>query len=388
MLRNQSRNILNFLTKGPFSRWLKRGLLIGLILCIITIIVKLALNDIAVKTNEFGGQEVESSVVKNPGKIVTEGYTNKKRSSKSNNATQKRQYKNNKDSYQGNVGTNNEDTKQFSSSNKTQQTNNTEEEYVVTPLNLYTSKVANNRKPMEKYAPYGRMIPVQLVNTIDTANTQTPIIGIVIKNVWHDGKLIIPAGAEVHGSAKASPIRDKVLTGNSWVIVWRTRNEDNGKELKLNGIALENGKIPKKKNKFSLTDMSAGIRGYTVDTRDYAQLKAIALKMTDGLTSLPATATGVLSNLAGGGGAVASGTQDSANLYADMMMSKVLREGYFVRVPAGTRFYLYVEQTLNMDKAKIGETLFSEYNKNSSTDNSRPVIMNPTYSPQINSKKV
>jgi len=370
-----------FFTKGPVGQVIRWGLVVVLVMSAVILAGKMLLNDAVIKPNNYVAKEVETKVTKNPGKIVQEGFFDRMRGVKRQAEDDK------KNELKGNnIETSSKTTlpNYVSNTSKVQptatKTSNEKEEYVVTPLNLYTAKVDNNTKSMEKYAPYGRPIPCQLINTIDTANTETPIIGMVIKDVWHDGKLIIPAGAEVHGTAKNSPIRDKVLTGNSWVIVWRTRDADNGKELQVSGIALENGKVVKKYNKYELTDMSAGLKGYTIDTRDWATLKAIALKMTDGLTSLPATATGVIANLSGAP-AVTGGTQDAANLYADMMMSKVLREGYFVRVPAGTKFYLYVKQTINMDKAKIGETLFSEQNKKSSIDYNAPMIMNPTYNP-------
>ena len=43
------------------------------------------------------------------------------------------------------------------------------------------------------------------MNTVDSTNIDTPIIGLVIEDAWNDGRVIIPAGTEVHGLAQKSP---------------------------------------------------------------------------------------------------------------------------------------------------------------------------------------
>jgi hypothetical protein len=49
----------------------------------------------------------------------------------------------------------------------------------------------------ENCLPYGRLLKCELVNTVDSINLETPIIGLVAEDVWRDGRLIIPAGTEV-----------------------------------------------------------------------------------------------------------------------------------------------------------------------------------------------
>ena len=51
------------------------------------------------------------------------------------------------------------------------------------------------------YLPFGRLIRCELVNTVDSTNIDTPIIGLITEEVWHAGRLILPAGTEVHGIA-------------------------------------------------------------------------------------------------------------------------------------------------------------------------------------------
>ncbi len=61
------------------------------------------------------------------------------------------------------------------------------------------------------FLPYGRLLRCELVNTVESTNIDTPIVGLVMENAWNDGRVIIPAGTEVHGVAQKSPV-----TGADW----------------------------------------------------------------------------------------------------------------------------------------------------------------------------
>ena len=47
------------------------------------------------------------------------------------------------------------------------------------------------------YAPFGRLISCETVITVDSTSIQTPIMGLVTEDVYHRGKLVIPAGTRV-----------------------------------------------------------------------------------------------------------------------------------------------------------------------------------------------
>ena len=254
----------------------------------------------------------------------------------------------------------------------------------ISPVNLYTSrpqkKVENPRALSDTYAPYGRMIKCQLVNTVDSANMKTPIIAIVTNDVWHNGKKVIPAGTEVHGTAQAATLRDRIATAENWVAVWRTQTPDNGKELPLSAIALDYTQDINSK-KYSITDGSAGLRGFTVKTDEYAELKmyaALFLKGAgEGVTDLLLEeASADDQNTFNGNNnsgsqqnssdkttknqvtvGLAKGGQEVADLYAKRMLDAITRDGVFVRVPAGTTFYLYVQQTIDKAHARAGATI-------------------------------
>ena len=42
--------------------------------------------------------------------------------------------------------------------------------------------------------------------------------------------------------------------------------------------------------------------------------------------------------------------------YAQQILNAIERDGFYVRVPAGKQFYLYVTQTVDEEDAKIGGT--------------------------------
>jgi len=103
------------------------------------------------------------------------------------------------------------------------------------PISLYAEPLSAEptTKPLGKiYAPFGRLIPCELIVTVDSARMRTPIIGLVTEDVYHQGRLVIPAGTEVHGTAQTDPTRERIASGNHWTLVWH-----NGEELSLNGVA-------------------------------------------------------------------------------------------------------------------------------------------------------
>ena len=232
-------------------------------------------------------------------------------------------------------------------------------------LNIYTRPGKPSIDLSDRFAPYGRLIPCQLVLTIDTALAETPIVALVTENIWHAGQLIIPAGTEVHGRAIPKPTRDRVMTEKNWVLVWRTRDDDNGKELKLNGLALTKEEMLNS-GSWHLHDGSAGIRGEIIKSSDMQQLLAYAAEFvatfTDNLTQESVTITDWGQTTTKSNDvkdAVNEGIAAAVRKYADKLMQQIETEGYFVRCTAGTVFYLYVTDVINMNDAEIAGTKIS-----------------------------
>jgi hypothetical protein len=227
-----------------------------------------------------------------------------------------------------------------------------------TPISLYVEPPTTEpeRKPLSKfYAPYGRLIPCELIVTIDSSSIQTPIIGLITEDIYHDARLIIPAGTQVHGTAQADRKRERIASNGGWTLVWQT-----GEELHLDGIVLDREKNPSGDG-WGITDGSAGLRGQVLKTDNLAELKLFAATFLSGaasaLTVNQQTVYGsqlvpTLQNVP------LKGAQDILGTYAQQILDTIQRDGFYVRVPAGKEFYLYVTQTIDKSDAVMGGTRF------------------------------
>jgi hypothetical protein len=241
-----------------------------------------------------------------------------------------------------------------------------------TPISLYAESTTTDpeRKPLSKfYAPYGRLIPCELIVTIDSSSIQTPIIGLITEDIYHYGRLIIPAGTEVHGSAQADRKRERIASNGGWTLVWQT-----GEELHLEGIALDREKDPNGEG-WGITDGSAGLRGQILKTDNLAEIKLFAATFLSGAASALSQTrqtiigTELLPTLQN---APLQGAQNVLGNYAQQILDTIQRDGFYVRVPAGTEFYLYVTQTIDKSDARVGGTRFVTTETNEPTTTVAP----------------
>jgi hypothetical protein len=231
------------------------------------------------------------------------------------------------------------------------------------PISLYAESSSDEKSPdplSENYAPFGRLIQCELIITVDSSSISTPIIGLVTDDVWHNGRLIIPAGTEVHGTAKVDRVRERIASSGNWTLVWQT-----GEELTVNGLALDREK-DQEQNGWGITDGSAGLRGELLKSDDLAEIKLFAATFlsgaASGLTEREQTIFGTqavpsLQN------APLAGAQQVLNVYAKQILDSIQRDGFYVRVAAGKQFYLYVTQTVDKSRAAIGGTRLAALKK-------------------------
>ncbi len=222
------------------------------------------------------------------------------------------------------------------------------------PISLFADNTAGKPQPKKigsVYAPFGWLIPCKTVITVDSSSMQTPIIGLVTENIYHAGRLVIPAGTEVHGTAQADRHRDRISTGTSWTLVWQA-----GEELRLKAIALDR-EFSGHRHGWGITDGSAGLRGELLKSDNLAEIKLFAATFLSGaagaLTQTQPTIFGpmvspTLNN------APFQGAQAVLQTYAKRIYDSIRRDGFFVRVPSGKQFYLYVLQTIDRADAVIG----------------------------------
>lgn len=229
------------------------------------------------------------------------------------------------------------------------------------PISLVSTAADPSPQLSKTYAPYGRLIPCETVITLESSKLDTPVIGLVTDDVWHNGELIIPAGAEIHGRASLDRSRERIAASGKWVVVWRDSSPLNGTELVLNGIALDREKDDNT-GEFGLRDGSAGLVGDLIKSDDYQEVKMFASTFLAGVASglqqlrNQGTAFGDIVQVPAisGRNAALQGTADVLNAYAHQIQEAIARDGFYVRVPAGHQFYLYVTETIDQANGSRG----------------------------------
>ena len=230
----------------------------------------------------------------------------------------------------------------------------------ILPISLFAETPSAEAKPLSKYyAPYGRLIPCELIVTVDSSSIQTPIIGLVTDDVYFGGRLLIPAGTEIHGQAQTDRTRERIASSGGWTFVWQ-----DGRELRVSGIALDREFDPATRaagsdSGWGITDGSAGLRGRVLKSDDMAEIKLFAATFLSGAASAftqnqqTLLGTQILPTAQNAG---LTGAQTVLQAYAQQILNSIQRDGFYVRVPAGKQFYLYVTQTIDISDATVGGT--------------------------------
>lgn len=199
--------------------------------------------------------------------------------------------------------------------------------------------VAAGRSP----APSGRMIPCETVFPLESNRGETPLVGLVSADVWHEGDLLIPAGAEVHGRARPDPASGRMLADGAWTLSWRTPHPG---EIRLEAVALARGADPD-------GDGSAGLPGRVLRADHTRELRLFASTFLSAATAALQEQRAVVGPL--GETSVPAATVRNAALagssavlrdQAQQLRETIARNGFFLRVPAGQPFTLYVTQPI------------------------------------------
>jgi hypothetical protein len=228
------------------------------------------------------------------------------------------------------------------------------------PISIVAETPSNEPKRKElseDFAPFGRLIPCELIVTVDSSSINTPIVGLITEDIYHHGRLIIPANTEVHGTAQVDRVRERIASDGRWTLVWQT-----GEELAITGLALDREEDGDGAG-WAITDGSAGLRGRLIKRDDLAELKLFAATLISGaaeaLTEKRSSPFGSFA-LPSLQNAPLQGAQSVLDRYSQQIQQGIERDGFYVRVPAGKQFYLYVTQTLDRAEARFGGGRLSE----------------------------
>jgi hypothetical protein len=223
------------------------------------------------------------------------------------------------------------------------------------------------RGPKGDYAPAFRLVKCQLVNTVDSSNLTTPIIGLVAEDLCWNGKVIIRTNSEVHGIASVDRVRERIASDGEFTFVLNEPDR-RGRELVIKGLALDMER-DSEYDTYGITDGSAGLRGDVIRTANNDVVKLYAASLISGMAgAVSSGSSGILGNrvytnssslglsaLQGGViNPIAGGTQGVLDRYADQILKSIERDGFFVRVPAGKQFYVYCSEAIDLSRAKVG----------------------------------
>ena len=224
------------------------------------------------------------------------------------------------------------------------------------PLTVFISATAAERDPRAAVAPYGRLIPCETVVTLESNRLDTPIIGLVTESVFRDGHCVIPAGAEVHGRVTVDRARERLAASGPWVVVWKSPGLHGSRELRVQGIALDRARATVT-GTWSDHDGSAGLRGELIRTDDGRETKLFAATfLATATTALQETraSSGILGEslvpAATARNASLAGTSAILREYAQQIRESIARDGFYLRVPAGKAFYLYVTESIDLGR--------------------------------------
>jgi Bacterial conjugation TrbI-like protein len=234
----------------------------------------------------------------------------------------------------------------------------------------------------DDYAPFGRLVKCQLVNTVDSVTARSePIVALVTQELDWNGHVIIPAGTEAFSYAKPDPIVDaegvgRLVDTGEWTLVLPGDGERaNGRELILKARAVDRREVVLtdrgRVRSWDIDDGADGLVGYALSTLDNMEVKLFASAAISGMVQgfgavaerqqpapgvpgiLGATqAAPTLGNALTG--SLSTGAADYLNQMAARIREEISRRGIYVRVPAGKAFYLFVEQTIDPRAALIG----------------------------------
>lgn len=228
-------------------------------------------------------------------------------------------------------------------------------------------------KPPRTFAPPGTLIPCQLVITVDSSSLETPVVGFVTDDVWHNQQLIVPAGTEVHCFAKRGRVRDRIEVTGEWKFVFQ-----DGREVRINGIALDRDYDPDK-DSYAITDGSAGINGSVHKSDEYLEFKMFAATaISAAAKSMETTTRSAIGEYADNslGNAGLEGASAVTERYAQLMLDQIEGDGLFVRVPAGTEFYVYTLQVFEPKLASVAGLKQGQRPSNS-WQKSNPALSDP-----------
>jgi hypothetical protein len=223
------------------------------------------------------------------------------------------------------------------------------------------SAESKQAKP-SRFVPFGRLIKAELVITLESTQDEMPLIGLITEPIFNNGKLVIPAGTELHSMARPDRVRDRIVSTTEWRLIFpREGNKPNGRQLVFDGIALDREDRDGNGLTWGLTDGSYGLRGRAIHSGQTTE--ALMLFAAEAIKAGSASLMDRQETLLGSQiqenarNASLAGGQAVLSHFAESIAKELERNGTYIQVPAGKEFYVYPRQVIDPDRADIPDNL-------------------------------
>lgn len=203
------------------------------------------------------------------------------------------------------------------------------------------------------FAPAGSQLVCELVNTLESIRIETPVIGVVVRDLVFAEKVIVPMGTRVYGRAQMDRVRDRLSANGTWILVF-----PNGEELIVEALALHRDEIVPGQH-WGPDDGSPGFKGRTIKSSSFDEIKLFAATFLSGISQgMEETEPSVFGSRSRRSvkNAALAGSSAVLDEYARSIAETIKRDGVFVRVDSAAQFYLFLPRFLDRAAARIGAT--------------------------------
>lgn len=194
---------------------------------------------------------------------------------------------------------------------------------------------ATNNYKSDQIVPLGSMVEGLLIHNIVTNNYSAPVIAQVWKDFYFDGRLLLPFGTRIYGTARAGKERDRVLVAFHTVVF------QDGREIPIKALGLS-------------ADGSAGLTGMLVSKQNKKRILMMAMNFLSGMAlGLQETATNAVTGLSeittNSRNAVLEGVSNTFEKEAGRLEQEIDdAEGYAI-VLAGNKLIIYFEKSTDVE---------------------------------------
>jgi hypothetical protein len=198
----------------------------------------------------------------------------------------------------------------------------------------------------------GELIPCLLVNTVNSSHIDTPVIGIVSRNVFAraSGELVIPAGSRIVSFAQSGAVRDRIEVKGEWALVF-----PDDKRLNIRAVALTR-QADESNSHFGDEDASAGLSGELVESDQWANAKIFLGTALSGAMQAAQTTTNTVYGPAYERSAENVGLNAGSAVidrYTQRLLDGENGDGRYVHVHAASEFYLLPMEPIIPEKRSI-----------------------------------